>query len=139
MTRYLGGTKVESGYYVNTRSLAVVTLAAEGMLPGDDRDRFARVPWPLLLVAAPVLGGLFVLAYPVVGAATLAYGLAKKGLGLAGSTAKDLAAGLATPPHAVGEAHLTGKPGPGEELRDPAIEDLEREIRERRQGEQAKK
>jgi len=133
MARYLGGSKVESGYYVNTRSLAVVSLAAEGLLPGTERDGFVRVPWPVMLAAAPVLGGLFVLAYPVVGITTAVYGLARKGLGLARDGARDLAADLATPPHAVGEAHLTGKPGGGKELRDPEIESLEKEIREKRE------
>ena len=133
MARYFGGSKVESGYYVNTRSLAVVSLPAEGLLPGEQKEHFVRVPWPLLLAAAPVLGGLFVLAYPVIGASTLAYGLAKKGLGMASAGAKDLAADLATPPHAVGEAHLTGKPGEGQELRDPQVEELEKEIREKRE------
>ncbi len=133
MARHLGGSTVESGYYVNTRSLAVVSLAAEGTLPGTERESFVRVPWPVMLAAAPVLGGLFVLAYPVIGISTLAYGLAKKGLGLAGEGARDIAADLATPPHAVGEAHLTGKPGEGKELRDPEIEELEKEIREKRE------
>jgi len=133
MTRHIGGTEVESGYYVNTRSLAVVSLAGEGLLPGTERDRFVRVPWPVMLAAAPILGGLFVLAYPVVGISTAAYGLAKKGLGLAREGARDLAADLATPPHAVGEAHLTGKPGDGKAVQDPEIEELEKEIREKRE------
>ena len=133
MARHFGGSKVESGYYVNTRSRAVVSLAAEGLLPGNERDAFVRVPWPLMLAAAPVLGGLFVLAYPVVGISTAVYGLARKGLGLAGEGARGLAADLAAPPHAVGEAHLTGKPGEGEKLRDPEIERLEQEIQEKRE------
>lgn len=132
MARHIGGSKVESGYYVNTRSLAVVSLAAEGTLPGTAQEAFVRIPWPVMLAAAPILGGLFVLAYPVIGISTAVYGLARKGAALAGQGARDLAADLATPPHAVGEAHLTGKPGEGEELRDPEIEDLEKEIREKR-------
>lgn len=132
MARFNGGSKVESGYYVNTRSLAVMSLAAEGMLPGGERDHFVRIPWPVMLAAAPVLGGLFVLAYPVIGLSTAVYGLARKGLGLAGESARDLAADLATPPHAVGEAHLTGKPGEGKEIQDPEIAELEKEIREKR-------
>jgi len=133
MARHFGGSMVESGYYVNTRSLAVVSLAAEGKLPGTERDRFVRVPWPVMLTAAPILGGLFVLAYPVVGISSAIYGLAKKGLGLARESARDLAADLATPPHAVGEAHLTGKPGEGKEIQDREIEELSREIREKRE------
>jgi hypothetical protein len=134
MARYVGGTKVESGYYLNTRSLAVVTLPADGPLPGAEKDSFVRVPWPLLLAAAPVVGGLFVLAYPVYGFSVLAYGLVRKALGAAGKGALDLAATMA-PGHAVGEAHLTGKPGEGTEVADAETEKLEKEIASRREGE----
>lgn len=132
---HVGGTKVESGYYVNTRSLAVVTLPADGPLPGGPGDRFVRVPWPLLMLAAPVVGGVFVIAYPILGFSAMVIGLARKALGAAGQGAEELAATLA-PGHAVGEAHLTGKaprPGEGPAPRDPEVEDLEKEIRERRE------
>lgn len=138
MTRYVGGSKVESGYYVNTSSLAVVSLPADGPLPGGEGDRFVRVPWPLLLLATPVVGGAFVIAYPIFGFSMMLLGLAKKVAGAAGAGARELAATMA-PGHAVGEAHLTGKPGeaarPGQgpAPRDPEIEDLEKEIRERRE------
>ena len=79
MARITGGTKVESGYYVNARSLAVVNLA------GD-----------------------------------------------VGEGAKDLAATLA-PGHAVGEAHLTGKPGEGTKVEDEELEKLGKEIEEKRE------
>jgi hypothetical protein len=62
MARIAGGSKVESGYYVNARSLAVVNMPAAGELPGTATERFVRVPWPLLLLAAPVVGGLFAIA-----------------------------------------------------------------------------
>jgi hypothetical protein len=139
MARHVGGTKVESGYYVNTRSFAVVTLPVDGPLPGGEGDRFVRVPWPLLMLVAPVVGGAFVIAYPIFGFSMMVLGLAKKVAGVAGQGAEELAATLA-PGHAVGEAHLTGKrgeapkPGEGPAPRDPEVEDLEKEIRERREG-----
>jgi hypothetical protein len=135
MARYTGGAKVESGYYLNARSFAVVNLPAEGMLPGTEKDSFVKVPWPILLAAAPVVGGLFVVAYPIYGFSVLAYGLARKALGAARETAIDLAATVAPGHHAVGEAHLTGKPGEGTAVHDAETEQLEKEIAERREGE----
>jgi hypothetical protein len=132
MARFIGGSKVESGYYVNTRSFAVVSMPVEGCLPGGPEDAFVSVPWPLLLMAAPVVGGVFVLAYPVVGFSMMVYGLARKAAGAAGDTAKDLAATMA-PGHAVGEAHLTGKPGEGEPVEGSDMEDLEAEISKARE------
>jgi len=131
MARIAGGTKVESGYYVNTRSLAVVNLPAEGELPGTAKDAFVHVPWPVLLLAAPVVGGLFVVTYPIFGFSMMAWGLARKLAGDVGESAKDLAATLA-PGHAVGEAHLTGKPGEGARVEDEKLEKLGREIEEKR-------
>jgi len=133
MTRIVGGTQVESGYYVNTRSLAVVNLPAAGALPGTEKEHFVAVPWPLLLVAAPLVGGLFVVTYPVFGFSMMAWGLARKLVGAAGHEARELAATLA-PGQAVGEAHLTGKPGEGAQAEGKEIDALEREIREKREG-----
>jgi hypothetical protein len=134
MARYVGGSRVESGYYVNARSLAVVSMPAEGALPGTAKDSFVRVPWPVLLAAVPVVGGIFAVAYPFYGLSLLVYGLARKAFGAAREGAIDLAATMA-PGHAVGEAHLTGKPGEGSELHDAEAEKLEKEIASRREGE----
>jgi len=131
VARLIGGSVAESGYYVNVRSLAVVSLPADGKLPGSDRDEFIRVPWPLLLAAAPLLGGALLLAWPVLGLATMAAALARRAAGAAGRGARDLAATVAAG-HAVGEAHLTGKRGKGEPLRSRKIEDLEKEVARRR-------
>jgi len=137
MSRHSGGSTVESGYYVNSRSFAVVNLPARGPLPGGPEESFVSVPWPLLLLAAPLLGGAFVLAYPIVGFSMMVYGLARKAAGGAGEAARDLAATMA-PGHAVGEAHLTGKPGEGGPVEGGEMKDLESEIaraRERKEGE----
>jgi hypothetical protein len=127
MVRYAGGSAVESGYYLNTRSYAVVTLPADGRLPGAPGEAFVRVPWPVLLAAAPIVGGAFVLAYPVIGLSTMAYGLARKVLGAAGQGAGELASTMAPGP-LPGEAHLTGQPGEGEPVEGSDLKDLEAEI-----------
>jgi len=127
MARYAGGSTVESGYYLNTRSCAVETMPDGGHLPGTAQDSFLRVPWPLLLAAAPIVGGAFVLAYPVIGFSAMVYGLARKLMGAAGQGAEQLAATMAPGP-LPGEAHLTGKPGEGEPVEGTDLEDLEAEI-----------
>lgn len=132
MARFVGGHEVESGYYVNVKSLAVVALPAAGRLPGGEADRFTQVPWPVLLVAAPVVGGLFALAYPVVGASVMAYGLVRRALTAAGAGAAGVAESLAPAP-LPGEAHLTGKPGEAAAPRDEKLEALEREVARKRE------
>jgi len=131
MSHLVGGSAAESGYYLNTRSFAVVSLPADGKLPGSDGDEFVRVPWALLLVAAPLIGGAMVLASPVLGLATMAVGLARRVAGAAGRGFRDLAATVAAR-QAVGEAHLTGRRGKGEPPRAQEIGDLEKEVARRR-------
>ncbi len=133
MSNLHGGSAAESGYYVNTRSLAVVSMPADGTLPGTDRDEFVRVPWPLLLLAAPLVGGAMVLVYPVLGLATMAVGLARRVAGVAGRGARDLAATVAAR-QATGEAHLAGRRGKGGAARRGEIEDLEDEVARRRRA-----
>ncbi len=128
MTRYPGGGIVESGWYLGTRSLGVVNLRARGSLPGSRRDSFVRVPWLALLLLAPWVGGAWLVAAPVIGLATAAWGLAR---GAAAAGARGLGATVARG-RAPGEAHLTGKPGRGEARLDAGMEDLDRRIACRR-------
>jgi hypothetical protein len=132
MATFQGGSDVESGCYMNVQNLALVWLPAKGKLPGGVQERFARIPMSLVFLAAPVVGGLYVVAMPVAGAAMLAWSLARRVVSAAGAGARDLAAAM-PPPHAVGEAHLTGKPGEGKPVSDAKIEALDAEIQERRE------
>jgi hypothetical protein len=63
----------------------------------------------------------------------MAWGMARKLAGAAREEARTLAATLA-PGHPVGEAHLTGKTGEGGEVKDRKLENLEKEIEEKRRG-----
>ena len=128
MTRYHGGGIVEGGWYLDTRTLAVTNLAARGRLPGSRRSAFVRVPWPALLLLAPLVGGAWLVAAPVVGLATAAGGLARRA---AAAGSRGLGATLA-PGGAPGEAHLTGKPGRGEAGLDAGMRDLEAQVAGRR-------
>ena len=128
MIRYVGGSAVERGTYLDTRSFAVVRLRVGGRLPGPAEHRFLRVPWPVLLLASPVVGGAFVLAYPLVGLATLAWGLARKAVAAASGSAGDRRA-AAGPGRAAGEARLPGRRAEGGPAPAFGMEEAERQVR----------
>ncbi len=108
MARYTGGSSVPGGYYLNPRRLTLTSVLGErGTLPGSPAEGFHRVPWPVALAAAPVLGGLYVVALPFIGIATLLGVVGERLSGSARSGARDLAATM-TPGWRPGEAHLTG-------------------------------
>lgn len=72
MTKYNGGETVKAGFYWNRGTWGVEVVPAEGgTLPGADTTAYLRVPWPLLLVIAPVMGGAFAMFLPFIGIALL--------------------------------------------------------------------
>lgn len=72
MTTYTGGDAVKAGFYWNQgRWAAEAVPAAGGVLPGDAAVTYRRIPWPALLVIAPVMGGAFAMFLPFVGLAML--------------------------------------------------------------------
>jgi hypothetical protein len=72
MTTYTGGDNVKAGFYWNRGKWAAeVVPAAGGALPGDAATVYHRVPWPALLVIAPVMGGAFAMFLPFIGLAML--------------------------------------------------------------------
>ncbi len=136
MATYAGGTQVRNGYYVDAGSLTFVNVEKDGgALPGGPEKRWRRVPVVLLLAAAPVIGGLFVVILPVVGFGAGAYAIGRRLTGRAKAGAKELAATVASP-WVPGEAHLTGRRGQGERAggEEPSddLVDLEQEIAKRR-------
>ena len=72
MTTYTGGDTVMAGFYWNQGKWeAEVVPAAGGLLPGDTTVTYRRIPWPALLVVAPVMGGAFAMFLPFIGLAML--------------------------------------------------------------------
>jgi hypothetical protein len=72
MTKYTGGETAKAGFYWNRGTWGVELIPAEGgTLPGDAGNTYLRVPWPLLLVIAPVMGGAFAMFLPFIGIALL--------------------------------------------------------------------
>ena len=73
MTKYTGGETVKAGFYWNRGKLGAEVVPPEGgTLPGTDEIVYTRVPWPMLLVVAPALGGAFAMFLPFLGLAMLA-------------------------------------------------------------------
>jgi hypothetical protein len=75
-----GGRKVPAGFYFNKSNWEIVTVSGKkgGVLPGDAKTDYAKVPAVAMLVAAPVLGAAFVIFLPVIGFGLLATAAWKK-------------------------------------------------------------
>jgi hypothetical protein len=137
MATYIGGTRVQSGYYLNTSKLAIANVEKDGgALPGGSETRWKRVPTLLVLAAAPVVGGLFVVTLPLVGFGAATYAIGRKLAGRARAGATEIAATVA-PTMVPGQAHLTGEPprggaAEGEPPEDERMQALEKEIAEKR-------
>jgi len=83
MTHYCGGEKVRPGLYLNSGHLSFKSMYDEGRLPGTREDRYCRVPAVLLLVAGPLVGGLYVVFLPLIGFGMVAWLLLSKAVGVA--------------------------------------------------------
>jgi hypothetical protein len=133
------GMPVRSGTYFNSTRFTFAQVKEGEALKGSAGDRWVRVPLPLAVVAAPIVGGLFVVAFPVIGVAALAYGVVRKLAGGVKEGAADLAANLVPGP-LPGEAHLTGKPGEegaaaeGEAAKHETLDALGKKIEEKRRS-----
>jgi len=78
MFRYSGGETVTGGFYWNRDTWHLENVEGKsGTLPGGSEARYLWVPTLLMLVLAPVMGGLFVVFLPFIGFALL-FGAAGK-------------------------------------------------------------
>ena len=73
MARYSGGDSVGAGMYWNLRSMNVVGLRTEGVLPGGEESIYRRIPFFILFLLMIALGGVYVLFLPVVIICTMVY------------------------------------------------------------------
>ena len=72
MTTYKGGETVKAGFYWNRGKWGAEIVPPEGgALPGNEETIYNRIAWPVLLVAAPVMGGAFAMFLPFIGVAML--------------------------------------------------------------------
>ena len=75
-----GGSKVKAGFYFNKNNWEIVTVSGKkgGLLPGDAKTDYLKIPAVAMLAAAPILGAAFVVFLPVIGFALLATAAFKK-------------------------------------------------------------
>jgi hypothetical protein len=75
-----GGSKVPAGFYFNKANWEIVTVSGKkgGVLPGDAKADYFKVPAVAMLAAAPVLGAAFVVFLPVIGFTLLGSALFRK-------------------------------------------------------------
>jgi hypothetical protein len=73
MTKYSGGDSVGAGMYWNLKSMNVVGLKTEGILPGGEELIYRRLPFFVLFLLMIALGGVYVLFLPVLIICTTIY------------------------------------------------------------------
>jgi hypothetical protein len=108
MTRYNGNQQAKAGFYFNLDTWHVVTLSGEGgLLPGTTDTRYMRLPLPVLLVGAPLMGAAFAMFLPFIGIALVIDFLGKRAWGLAREAAHGTMVAIG-PRTRTGEAYFTG-------------------------------
>ncbi len=109
MLKHAGGTRVGSGFYWSGAKWTIVTVPKAGaVLPGTGEESYWRIPVVLLLVAAPLMGGLYVMFLPFIGFVMV---LGFAGRRVASGLARAFAGIVATvsPAWLPGEAYFAGK------------------------------
>jgi hypothetical protein len=68
MFTHNGGETVKGGFYWNRRTWHLEMVEGKrGTLPGDGATRYLWVPTLVMLMLAPLMGGLFVVFLPFIG------------------------------------------------------------------------
>ena len=71
MLKHNGGDRVGKGTYWNLTNGERIDINSEGILPGDVRKTYYRMPAAGIIVAGPVLGLLYAAFLPFIGIAML--------------------------------------------------------------------
>lgn len=69
MLTYRGGNKVQRGTYWDLAKGERVDVLAEGILPGDGKTLFVKMPVAAVLLAGPFIGLLYAVFLPFIGIA----------------------------------------------------------------------
>jgi hypothetical protein len=98
MLTHRGSARVKAGFYWSLESWSLTVLSGEGgVLPGAETHRYLKVPAALLLLLAPVMGGLYVMFLPFIGFVLVArFMLEKAGVLLARTVVAAREGGVAT-------------------------------------------
>jgi hypothetical protein len=131
-----GGDTVRGGYYWNAQKWdASFVQGDQGVLPGGADEVYRRLPVLGLLLAAPIMGGLFVMFLPFIGVALLLQHIGRAAMQATGEAIDRMMLSLA-PSWRPGMAFLAGKAarkrtsGPAQEP--SSLDALERDVQERR-------
>lgn len=133
MKRYNGTEQAKAGFYFDLDSWHVTTLSGQGgVLPGTSDTRYLRLPLPVLLVAAPLMGAAFAMFLPFIGIALVLDFVARKVWGAARDAIRGSVVAV-SPRTRTGEAYFTGtadekKPGGPDAATDEALEKIEQKI-----------
>lgn len=132
-----GGDVVRGGYYWNAQKWdASFVSGDEGVLPGGPDQVYRRMPVFALLLAAPIMGGLFVMFLPFIGIFMLLQHIGRAAIEATGEGLERVMASVA-PSWRPGMAFLAGKASrkrakKGDAPANEKLEALEREVDERR-------
>jgi hypothetical protein len=104
-----GGDTVTGGYYWNLREWDATFVAGpEGELPGSSNEIYRELPALGLLLAAPIMGALFVMFLPFIGIALLLQHITRAAIQAAGDTLEPVLRSV-TAGRQTGVAVLAGK------------------------------
>jgi hypothetical protein len=141
MTGTSGERRFEGGLWWNGGTWTIRSVPEEGGALPETGVAWRRIPCWLLLPLAPVVGGAFLVALPLVGTLLLAQAVAKAALAGGRRAGRDLVATVAAPVARPGEAHLTGdEPAPrapedlpsDEAAPNEGLDEVEEEVQVRR-------
>ena len=79
MAKRSGGTAARGGYYWNLGKWEMTVVPKQGgVLPGDAKEQYVKVPFVALLVVAPTMGAAYAMFLPFIGFAMLTAFLGRK-------------------------------------------------------------
>ena len=119
MLKHNGGSRVGKGTYWNLTNGERIDIRDEGILPGETKKAYYRMPAVAIIVAGPVLGLIYALFLPFIGIAMLVKLVGQK----AGSGVMEMVHGSASFGWRPSESYLTGKKK--EARKDEASKDTE--------------
>ena len=105
MLKHNGGDRVGKGTYWNLTNGERIDIRDEGILPGDAKKAYYRMPAAAIIVAGPVLGLIYALFLPFIGIAMLVKLVGQK----AGAGVMEMVHGSASFGWRPSESYLTGK------------------------------
>jgi hypothetical protein len=105
MLKHNGGERVGKGTYWNLGNGERVDIQDEGILPGNGKKTYYRMPAAAVVVAAPVLGLLYAAFLPFIGIAMLVKLVGQK----IGGGVMETVQGSASFAWRPGESYLSGR------------------------------